>query len=98
MHNKKYIITSLKIIILLLGAFAVLIAALNTVSQNQAITTRFIKFQIHRLLDLDSEVINPHAYVDWDLQYKIRADKLTFIEDDRDLVAVEDLHVDVFLP
>ncbi len=99
MHNKKSItIRLLSIAFFLIGALAILVWGLNTVSQNEAVTTRFIAFQIHRLLDLDSEVIHPRAYLDWDLQYKIRADKLTFINESKDLVSVEDLHVNVFLP
>ncbi len=100
MHNKSksILITLLSIIIFTFGIFGILVWVVNTLSQNTTITTKLINSQIHRLLDLDSEVINPHAYIDWDLQYKIRADKLTFINNSQDLVSVEDLQLNIFIP
>ena len=88
----------LSILVIVLGALCVLVWGLNTVSQNKTLTSKFIHYQIERLLDLDSEVENPHAYLDWDLQYKIRADRLSFIQDGSELVKVEDVNVNVFLP
>jgi len=99
MYNKKSIIIgSLSILLFAIGAIAIFVWVLNTLSQNKALTTKIITYQIDRLLDLDSEVINPHAYLDWDLQYKIRADKLTFINNKKDLVAVDDIQLNVFVP
>ena len=99
MHkNKKILIGIISIIFFLIGAFGVLVWGLNTVSQNKTLTTKFIRFQIERLLSLDSEVENPSAYLDWDLHYKIKADRLSFIKDNSDIVKIEDVRVNVFLP
>lgn len=99
MNNKKPVITIfLSIILFTVGAIAILVGVVNTLSHNKAFTTKIVNSQIHRLLDLDSKVENPHAYLDWDLQYKIRADKLTFINNSEDLISVENLHVNVFVP
>ncbi|MCR4881700.1 MAG: hypothetical protein K6A44_07105 [bacterium] len=99
MHKKrKIIIKILSIMVFILGALGILVWGLNTVSQNKTLTSKFIHFQIERLLDLDSEVENPHAYLDWDMQYKIRADKLSFIQNNSDLVTMEDVNLSVFLP
>jgi len=69
MNNKKPVITTfLSIILFTVGAIAILVGVVNTLSQNKAFTTKIINYQIDRLLDLDSEVVNPHAYLDWDLQ------------------------------
>ena len=96
--NKSLLITLSSIVIFALGIVGILVWGVNLLSQNTALTTKIITSQIHRLLDLDSEVENPRAYVDWDLQYKIRADKLTFIHENEDLLSVENLQVNVFLP
>ena len=96
--NKSLLITLSSIVIFALGIVGILVWGVNLLSQNTALTTKIITSQIHRLLDLDSEVENPRAYVDWDLQYKIRADKLTFIHENEDLISVENLQVNVFLP
>ena len=99
MHKKrKIIIKILSILVIVLGTLGVLVWGLNTVSQNKTLTSKFIHYQIERLLDLDSEVENPHAYLDWDLQYKIRADKLSFIQNGNELVTIDDINVNVFLP
>ena len=99
MHKKrKIIIRIISIVVFILGAFGILVWGLNTVSQNKTLTSKFIHFQIERLLDLDSEVENPHAYLDWDLQYKIRADKLSFIQNHSDIVVLENISLNVFLP
>ena len=98
MHNNKIFLNLLSVILFTLAVIAVLVGFVNVLSQNKMITTKLIKSQIHRLLDLNSEVENPHAYIDWDLQYKIRADKLTFIHENKDLISVEDLEVNIFIP
>lgn len=100
MENKRksLIITLLSIIIFIFGVIGILVWVVNMLSQNTAMTSKLITSQIHRLLDLESEVENPHAYVDWDLHYKIRADKLTFIHENEDLISVEDLKLNIFLP
>ena len=99
MHKKrKIIINFLKILLFTLGVFGILVWVLNTVSQNKTLTGKFIHFQIERLLDLDSYVENPRAYLDWDLQYKIRADRLSFIQNGKSIVSAEDIHLNVFLP
>ena len=98
-NNKPFIYILISSLIFIVGFLSVLVWYVNYLSQNEKVTTLIIQKQIQRLLDLDSEVENPRAYLDWDLQYKIKADKLVFKEHDGNpLVSVNDVRVDVFVP
>ncbi|MDD3594040.1 MAG: AsmA-like C-terminal region-containing protein [Candidatus Gastranaerophilales bacterium] len=97
--RKRFFIKFLSIIVVLFGIMTALIWYINTVSSNTALVSQLITSQISQLLDLDSYVENPRAYVDWDLQYKIKADKLVFKNPDgTDLVSGDNIELNIFVP